>query len=86
MVVAVAATTVIAQTHPREPKQSRSREASELWKTQNTSRSVVYFKFRPANRCPIRINDKEPEMELKVEEPQEEKIDFAVLYGGKVAL
>lgn len=29
---------------------------------------------------------KEEQMELEVQQPEEEKIDFAVLYGGKIAM
>lgn len=35
----------------------------------------------------IRLTDREEElMELEIQHPEEEKVDFAVLYGGKIAL
>lgn len=35
----------------------------------------------------IRLTDREGElMELEIQQPEEEKVDFAVLYGGKIAI
>jgi hypothetical protein len=39
----------------------------------------------PGGKASLSVpNEKETLMELTVAKPQEEKVDFAVLYGGKV--